>query len=57
MIPVYQTRLPKLARALKEQGFDYTLKNKIYQFEYTIEFGKIKDELLLGSGNRYESST
>ena len=42
----YQTRSSKLAKDLKLEGFDYTLKNKIYEFVYTKDFGKMKDILL-----------
>ena len=42
----YQTKVPKLAHALKKEGFDYTLKNNIYEFEYDNSFRIVKDRLL-----------
>jgi len=45
MIPVYQTRLPKLAKTLRGLGFKYTLKNKIYEFVYSKELGAVLEEL------------
>jgi len=52
---VYQTKSVKLAHDLKKCGFDFTLKNRIYEFIYTQEFGKIKDEILSESGGKYTS--
>lgn len=45
MKPIYQTRLQSIANILIDRGFKYTLKNKIYEFEYNIELGKILADL------------
>ena len=41
----YQTRLVSIAKVLKDRGFKFTLKNKIYEFEYNQELGKILEDL------------
>lgn len=45
MAAYYQTRLESIAKILKGRGFKYTLKNKIYEFEYDLELGKVLAEL------------
>ena len=41
----YQTRLESIARILIDKGFKHTKKNKIWEFIYTIELGKVLEEL------------
>lgn len=52
MKPVYQTKDKKLAEDLKLSDFKYTLKDGIYEFEYTKELGLIVSDYRKSKNNK-----